>query len=361
MRDQYQYALELERLDHTALGQLPVTVDWEPAWEWARFMALRASNGGAQPSRNAASVEPLWEGGRGEPYVGGVRVSVAGKAPGPESVVLPVTYFRHAAQQLTRGLVAKKLLQPREEFDYSVVAFRAPRPEPARPALALTVEDVQSPLVVKPASGRELFARSALFGTAHPDDVPVFIPQRVLDDAAALTRAAEAAETAGILIGHVCRDAERQLLLVETTDLIPAKHTRSETTQVTFTADTWTAAEAAIRLRNAGEVMVGWFHSHPAKYWCSPKCPPETRRDCPLARNFFSGEDCALHRAVFPMAYCVALVVTHAETGLRNALYGWRHGLIVQRGFHVLNASPDVAGGFSSEAIIGENHEEACP
>jgi hypothetical protein len=175
-----------------------------------------------------------------------------------------------------------------------------------------------------------------------------------------LTLAAATEETAGILIGHLCRDPEGKEIFVEVTDLIPAKHTVSESTQVTFTAETWTAVEAALRLRRGSETMVGWFHSHPAKYWCSAKCSPEARRTCPLGRSFFSGDDCTLHRAVFPLAHSIALVVTNTDAGLRHALFGWRHGMIVQRGFHVLNATPGLTEAGPGEAIVGGSHEEAC-
>lgn len=360
VRDQYQYAVELERLDRTPLGQFPVVMDWEPACEWARFMSLREAGDEAKPPDGDATIEPEWDDSRGEPFVGGVRVTLPRSVSGTQSVRLPLAYFRKTATEVSRGLVAKKLLQSGEEFHYSIVAFRAPKSVRAKTTLALTIEEVASPLVVKALPARGLLDCATAFGNGHADDVPVFIPQKILDDAAALTRAAEADETAGILIGHVRRDPPSRAIFLETTDLIPAKHTRSESTHVTFTPETWTAVDGAVRLRREGEMMVGWFHSHPAKYWCSPKCPPEARRQCPLSRSFFSGEDCALHRTVFPMGYCVALVVTNTDAGLRYALFGWRHGLVVQRGFHVLNASPGMAASASSEAIIGEQHEEAC-
>mgnify|MGYP001614372275 FL=1 len=360
MRDQYHYALALERLDHTSLGQFAATMDWGPACEWARFMTLRNHNLGALPTGSEITVEPEWDEVLGEPHVGGVRVLMGGNGNGTPAVKLPLTYFRGVAQKVSHGLVAKKILQPREEFHYSVVAFRTPTSETTKAKRLFTVEEVESPVIVKTASSRDLFEQATAFGTQHEDDVQLFMPQRLLDEAAALTRAAGADETAGILIGHVCRDPDQQQLFLETTDLIPAKHTRSEQTAVTFTADTWTAAESAIRLRRSREIMLGWFHSHPARFWCSPNCSPEARRECPLGRSFFSGEDCTLHRTVFPVAYGMALVVTHADAGMRYAVFAWRHGLIVQRGFHVLNASRAVAEAVSGEAIIGEKHEETC-
>jgi proteasome lid subunit RPN8/RPN11 len=360
VRDPYRYALQLERTDRSPLGQFPIDVDWEPACEWARFTSLREGKCEAETADGDVTIEPEWDATRGEPYVGGVCVSRAGNGSGPQSVKLPLAYFQSSTTGISRGLVEKKILQPGEQFQYSVVAFRAPRRPPLKGTLALAFEEVASPLVVKALATQSLLPGATAFGGSHPDDVTVFIPQKVLDETGVLTNAAGANETAGVLIGHVCRDPQSRAIFLEVTDLIPAKHTRSEPTQVTFTADTWTAVEDAIRLRHEGEIMVGWFHSHPAKFWCSAECPPETRRQCPLSRSFFSGEDCALHRAVFPMGYCVALLVTNTDAGLRYALFGWRHGLVVQRGFHVLNASPGMAESASSEALIGEKHEETC-
>ena len=60
-----------------------------------------------------------------------------------------------------------------------------------------------------------------------------------------------------------------------------------------------------------------------------------------MASGFFSAQDRALHRAVFPRAYAVALVVNQiAEQEQTFSLFGWRQGLIQARGFHVLNGLP---------------------
>ena len=175
-----------------------------------------------------------------------------------------------------------------------------------------------------------------------------------------MTRQAEANEIGGILIGQLCEDGEQRRLFLEVTALIMAKHTLQETTKITFTPETWAALDAAIKLRRSDEQMVGWFHSHPAKYWCSPTCSPEARRNCPLGRNFFSGEDRMLHRTVFSAAHCVALVATNTDDGLRYALFGWQQGIIAQRGFHVLNSTNSLAEATAAEAPNGGQHEEVC-
>lgn len=360
MSDHYQYALAMERRDRTSLGQFPATMDWTPAHELARFMTLRERNLGALPVRNDVTIEPQWDGTLGEPHVGGVRVIMNDNGNPSTAVTLPLSYFGSAARKVSRELVANKSLKPNEEFNYSVVAFRSPNTDVRENKPTFSIEEAESPPIVTAISARTLFDQATAFGTHHDDDVPLFIPQSLLDHASELTCSAAADETAGILIGHVGRDPVNQRVFIRATDLIPAKHTLSKTTAVTFTPETWTAAESAIQLRRNQEIMIGWFHSHPAKFWCSPNCGPEARQACPLGRSFFSGEDCSLHRTVFPVAYGVALVVTHVEGGMRYAVFGWRQGQVVQRGFHVLNASQEVADAISGEAIIGENHEKNC-
>jgi hypothetical protein len=112
--------------------------------------------------------------------------------------------------------------------------------------------------------------------------------------------------------------------------------------------------------------MVGWWHSHPGKYWqqttCA-KCPPERRRVCPIASNFFSAHDVSLHETIFPKAYTIALVITNTEEKLRQALYGWRDARLVQRGFFIqrhpdrpLEATEAIPNPENSD----HDHEKTC-
>ena len=126
---------------------------------------------------------------------------------------------------------------------------------------------------------------------------------------------------------------------------IPAQHTEQELARLTFTPETWTAVDAALALRDGGEIQLGWWHSHPASHWCDA-CPPEKRQRCKTAGtpsgDFFSAHDVALHRAVFPRAYSIALVLSD---GCGNAgtpvwrLFGWRYGMVMARGFHLMHAA----------------------
>ena len=63
---------------------------------------------------------------------------------------------------------------------------------------------------------------------------------------------------------------------------------------------------------------------------------------CRLRSGFFSEHDRALHGAVFPRAYSVALVANVLEPGEETfSLFGWRNGRIEERGLHVI-AAPEV-------------------
>jgi proteasome lid subunit RPN8/RPN11 len=354
---QHDYAIELVLQDGATLGQVPVAMDWAPGVEWARFMALRQGRGEVLPRRGGAVIEPVWDAALGAPFVGAVRVRLAGPDSAAAPVLLPRAYFHRAALEARRRLAA-----PREPLLYRVIAY--PNGEStARPdGLSLTIEEVDPPLGIRTASLPELSVSAAAVGPAHELDAAVLIPQAVLDCATALSLEAGADETAGILIGHLCRDVESRQLFLQLSDLLPAGQTRAKATEVTFTPATWAAVEAALRLRRCGEIWLGWFHSHPAKHWCPPSCPAEVRRACPLQqRSVFSAADCGLHRAVFPLAHSVALVVTVSDAGVRQDLYGWREGLIVQRGFSVLHAAPGVRESVVGDAVVGESYEKACP
>src|SRR5262249_15967460 len=148
-------------------------------------------------------------------------------------------------------------------------------------------------------------------------------------------------------------------LFLEVTAQIPARNSQATATKLTFGPDTWTAVQSALKLRARSEQWVGWYHSHPARFWCSPKCPPENPVNCPRQRSFFRADDCAVQRAVFHRAFHIALLVTNTDAGLQHALFSWRNGMIQQRGFHILGltSQPNPAAA-PLVAAIGDNENE---
>jgi proteasome lid subunit RPN8/RPN11 len=340
----YQYVIDLLREDGSPLGQVPMTPDWEPAWEWTRFVGVRQGKLPAVMAVGPGTVEPIWHPKFGEPYVAGFRVVISGNGGGEVASEIPTAYFRGLAQQASATLVEKGALKPGELFHYLVCAFPN---DPTKPSQELpqvgrfSVEEVAQPLPLEETPLEPFLSESLLWGEGHAQegDVPIFIPQKVLDEVAVLAREAGELETGGILVGKLHRDSHVPEIFVEVTAQIPARHTHAQPTKLTFTAGTWRAVEAAIKLRSKNELMLGWWHSHPD--FCK-NCEPEKRKICKLSRPFFSSEDCALQRAIFVRAFNLGLLVSdRGADGLVYSLFGWRQGIIVSRGFYVRPAAAE--------------------
>ncbi len=338
----YRYALELYKADGTLLGRASMDVDWEPAREWTRFLALRRNALADSDPGKDWSIEPLWRQDEGEPYLRGFQVRIHRNGEGAVAAEFPVRYFRALAHQASAYFVEKGKLGSGDNFYYIPVATPgAARPQ-AEAKPMFSSEEVARPLPLRESALDAFLRGSAVSGTVDADDAPVFIPRKVLDEAGALSRAAGARETGGILIGHLHRDASLPEIFAEVTAQIPARHTRQELTRLTFTAETWTDVQAAIDLRRRNEIYLGWWHSHCVGEWCKD-CPEEKQKECKLAKDFFSTTDRSLHRTVFPRAYSVALVVNDAPPAEPTySLYGWRQGLLEARGYYITGGE-DVA------------------
>jgi len=264
--------------------------------------------------------------------------------------------------QIGDALVSQKKLEPGELFTYAVVAFPAPATPGHESPDRLQIEDVPVPVPLHPGSIDDELERSIAYGELGSGLLPVFVPQVVIDEVIALTERADTVEVGAVLIGKMHRDARSRELFMKVTGQIPARHTLSESTKVSFTAETWAAVQAALDLRRSGEQMVGWFHNHPARHWCNKDCLPEAKLQCPFTKPFFSSADCDLHRVAFCSPHCIALLVTNTFSGMKITMYGWDRALIIQRGFHI--AKPDVARPLpvaEATSIIGADiHETSC-
>jgi hypothetical protein len=215
---------------------------------------------------------------------------------------------------------------------------------------------------LSPGDLSEEFSRAVAFGDIDPTLIPVFVPQAVIEEVLALTERARDVEVGSVLIGHLRQDHTTADVFLEVTAQIPARHALSESTRLSFTADTWAAVEAAIDLRRNGENHVGFFHNHPARYWCDKDCSAEARQQCPFNAPFFSAADCDLHRVAFCQPHCIALLATNAYTGVKLTMYGWDRAVITQRGFHIL--MPDAVRPLpvaAEASIVGSDiHETSC-
>ena len=353
----HRFVIEILRPDGESLGQFDAAIDWEPARESVRLLQMRR---GAAAGGDSVRVEPVWDkNGSGEPYATGARL-VAG-----ETVCeIEKDYFKSLAVEISTALVEKQVLKAGDLYLYKILAYRDQSKPREMDGTRFTIRDATPRLTFVESSLAGLSGAAVACADCDSEDVPVFIPQNVLDEVEALTREADTKETGGILIGHLHRDSRLPDVAVVVTAQIPAPYTLSQTTKLTFTAETWTAVQAALDLRQSGELMVGWFHSHPSFAFCNAECPPERRAACSLQKPFLSSEDLLLHRAVFPKAWQVALLCNNAEAGLEFALFGWRHGLVRRRGFTIPGAAhpPGIReANFSNQKLTGgTTHATAC-
>ena len=349
MNDGYHYALAFRRADGSSAGQVPVTVDWEPACESTRFGAVR--HGGRAPrSSEDPRVDPLWDNTMGEPYVGGVRVSIEPRGEAVVASEFTTAYFGDLVQPAVRQLVDQKHVQPGETLTYRVVAFPCPQRDEVAPVFA-SEEYVSPPVCRQTALAPFLRESLALaLSEAVQDDFFVFLRPTVARETRALAEQAGPVETGGVLVGHLHQDIGTGGLFVEVTAQIPTRGEGSSTS-LTFTAQTWTDVRAALDLRRRDELMLGWWHSHPVKEWCK-SCPVARQQVCGFRQGFLSAEDRLLHRTVFPRAYSLALVLSDvADLGITYRAFGWRHGILQPRGFHLLNPT-DAPPVIQSAAVV---------
>ncbi len=320
----YQYALELWRkAPGGVLGRIPIEVDWVPVREALVLDLLRRGATQQPGGLPAMTVEPIWEERTGPPAIIGFR-AVLTVAGAEASRIFAITYFRAQAQQAACRFVEKGQLKEGEDFEYCVLAI--PRRPGAQTPARFSITQREIPLPIKPASIERLMGGAILFGTENSHDLPVFFHWRVLEEASIRTRRAGSMETGGVLIGHVCRDADLPELFLEITALIPAR-AKGELTRLSFTPDTWTAVQAAVDRRNREEIWLGWFHSHSFYRQRQDKTKVREASARRTATPFLSEEDCRLHRVCFPRAYGIALLVTDCpRSGMSWTTFGWRCG-----------------------------------
>lgn len=341
IRQNHQYLLELYDSDRQLIGRTPVAPepDWIPAIEHAHFAAVRR---GAAPVVDAPPVElkPMWHPRYGEPTICGIRIgpwNSDSETREPIDGVISIDYFKREARLASSQHVKSGRLRAGETFYYRVIALAGAGAEQEDPARQedFGIEEVAQALPLTETAVDGYLARAVRLGSAglgDEDDLPVFVAEVLIEQAVAQVRQAGAIETAGILLGRLHRDPGG-IVFLELTAQLPARCTEARETKVTFTPDTWAAARDALQLRQSDEAVMGWWHSHPD--WCRT-CTCAQRDSCGLAGIFFSSDDCALHRAIFPKAWQVGLLLSDRTQGIIPALFSWRCGQIKPRPFFIL-------------------------
>jgi hypothetical protein len=351
--------MEIRRLDGELLHQRVLVPDWEPAVEWTLLAGLRTHGIWAQGSGAEPRLEPLWHTAAGEPVIEGFRVHLDQDDVAWSADFRMGPYFADAARAAVETLVTDRRVQAADRVRYAVTAFAVDSDsEVDRTVRFQTSEQPGTcPVVERPIT--RLVSQSHDCGEPNITDINVVIPDDVLAEICTCAREAGRVETGGILIGHLCRDPETHDVGVEVTAQVPARHTVADAARLTFTSETWTAVRAAVALRRAHELMVGWWHLHPAHAWCED-CPVERQQVCRLASGFLSPEDRALHRAMFPRAFATALVVTNSVAGLQSRLFGWRNGVLEPRGFRLMRGAGVGTGRRSELPTLVKDEENKC-
>lgn len=346
----YRYVMMLFRDDLSDAGSVAVPIDFDPAVEFAHLYHVRRGDLPFQGGGFAA-VEPLWHKTEGEPHARGFRV-VHDHAGRKFIFDYPSSYFREAAALAAAELVKRGKLTAGDQYLFQALAFDKSAfagNGNNRPPARLAMDVVEEKPALQPVASRlEAFrGRSAPVGPACAGDMPVFLSPRVLADVAAFTHACEGRETGGILIGRLHHDATLPEIFAEVTAQVPAEHTLGTVARLTFTPETWSAANAAIQLRQQGEIYLGYWHSHPVREWCRAReCSLEKQKVCRLAKDFFSEDDVAVMRACFPRAYSLGLVANDtAFSDVSFSLFGWRDGRIGPRGFYLLEEESNAKSG----------------
>ena len=116
-------------------------------------------------------------------------------------------------------------------------------------------------------------------------------------------------EVGGVLVGNVQFDPDALQTYVTIDDVIPALHTSSGETHVTFTQNTLLDLNNQMDEAYPGKSIVGWYHTHPR------------------LGVFLSNHDTFLHRHFFPDPTHVALVVDPYYK--RAGFFCWQNGKIL--------------------------------
>lgn len=341
----HQFVLEIISADSlTTFDQRSLDAfDWEPAKEAALLDAMRRGIAVPGAAGSGCTIEPRWDAEAGKPYIDGITARLPGIDA--EGICPMNLYFSGAAKILASGLVEEGTLQKGDVYHYKVAAYPVAGENPGDPAapreddrFAVEAIEVAPPILEGVSLEEAAEGATILMDARHaePADMPVYLPQRVLDEAVEQTGVVEGVETGGILIGNLYRSSAGGDLGIVISAQIPATETQQGATSLTFTPDTWAAVDGALKLRGGEEIMLGWWHSHPARAWCGAECPIENRLKCSLQRSFFSDDDKLLHRTIFPKAWSMGLLVTNADAGMKFSLWAWRDGAVQRRSFSIL-------------------------
>lgn len=315
---------------------------WSRAVEELKLEAFR-KNPTISISSGDVTIEPVWDEAAGKPYV--ERISVRTKDGAVESSLPVADYFHGAARDCMEQWVEEKEEGTIPSLSARILAY-PDSGDAGNPESSFCLE-MDPPVPFKSDQTLEsLLSRSEAKTEPGDETFYTFVTSGVVEEITAAADAGGELETGGILLGHLRRFPDQPGAIgVEITAQIPAppQLTEATTHSLRFTDEVWDAVQAAKDLRKDDVSVLGWVHSHPARYWekCPDSCPPESRKNCPrewLQRPFFSRADESVHQH-FSKAFHVALLVHCGEASTTVSNFGWQHGRICSRPWHLLDSS----------------------
>jgi proteasome lid subunit RPN8/RPN11 len=340
----YHYRLEFfkarggERVHELSLAR----ADFDRAIEATFFDGLRRGRyADYAPPFARARVEPAFAAGReGSPSARGFGVVLPAADGSEHRKAFPADFFERRALRAGADLVRAERIPNNSTLLYQLSAYLEGEEGPARPRLRFTLEPEAVAVPIRPGSLAAYGQREA-WDNPGPDDMPVVIPRRVIDEAVEEAARAPHREVGGALLGHLRRDTDSGEVFVEVTCQVPAEETTATALSVTFTPATWARVREVIEVRGEGEIFVGWVHSHP--FGLCAECPAVPPPECVAKVLFFSEDDEFLMELSFPRPFMVGLLCAR-EPRLKAALghapvrlFGWLDGNIVPRGFEVID------------------------
>lgn len=327
----YRWAIEILRRDGTRVGQRVIEPDLSPLVESAKLEYLRRHGPEAATDYDRpAEIEPVWQKNLGEPYVGALRVAISGEVtvPAAETAV-----FREAAAEVSAEFVKSGEIEGGSKFVYLVTAYAAETPK-ANPENNARFRVATLPSYLRVSNGQWPETLPALC-EVDKSDIGIAIPRRLLEEISAITESKRGVETGGALLGHLRWDPGREDLFLDITEQVHARGALGDATRLRFTPECWADIRATMALRQQGESIVGWWHSHPGRDWCQ-ECPRERQEACSMQKGFLSSHDQILQRTAFPRAFMPALVATDTVFNrIDFAMFGWRNGVLERRSYQV--------------------------
>ena len=340
-RDSYTFELKFQTKDQRPLGRERLSPrDLDRALFATWFAGLRHGQfRDFQPVWDRSWVEPLFTEDSAPGRARGFRVGVETGAD-PQVLEFGLDYFSSRATRRRVAMLRDKTITDDDEVFFYLDCFYEDAAPPEH-GMSLSVSEACGSVPIRDGCFHD-FSEATAWDQPDSADPTVVIPKSVIDEAVEETRAAPDREIGGLLLGHIHRDRARQDVFVEVTACVSAAGTTDATaTSVTFTPESFRKARDLIRLRDRGEIILGWQHSHPMRF-CQ-ECPLPTPVECLRKILFFSMDDVQLMETTFPQPFQLGLLTAvepRLDAALGHApvrLFGWRHAEIQARGFQVIS------------------------